>query len=262
MRDFLAPAFVSFCTVYLALGIGSFWLFSATNVATMFVVARKNAKRSLSLGELALLLGKRRALALKRFLGVEEVELRAELLAFEIVAELHAIIFNLQKFFLGRMLASRVRSACFCRRCAVRLEMEDRNEARSPARTRRSRTRRFSDASRGQSTAGVRRARLGAPRPGGDEVQCPQLPDDIAAHLLAEQLRELAAGDRLKIRSRGQHPILGARQRRRRGPPVARWLTCRRCFRTAADGMGRLAEPHHREPKTHSHSDEGGAGQR
>jgi hypothetical protein len=112
MRDFLAPAFVSFCTVYLALGIGSFWLFSAINVATVFLVARKNAKRSLSLGELALLLGKRRALALQRFLGVGEVERRAELLALEIVAELYAIIFNLQKFFLGRNRVGKPRALC------------------------------------------------------------------------------------------------------------------------------------------------------
>ena len=39
--------------------------------------------------------------------------------------------------------------------------------------------------------------------------------DHIAADLLAEQLRELAAGDRLKICNRREHQILGARQRLR-----------------------------------------------
>jgi hypothetical protein len=44
-------------------------------------------------------------------------------------------------------------------------------------------------------------------------VERAQLADDIAAHLLSEELRELAAGDRLKIPNRGEHEILGARQR-------------------------------------------------
>ena len=60
---------------------------------------------------------------------------------------------------------------------------------------------------------GVGRARLRAARTGGNEIKPPQLADDIAAHLLAEQLRELAPGDRLKITNRREHQILGARQR-------------------------------------------------
>jgi hypothetical protein len=36
------------------------------------------------------------------------------------------------------------------------------------------------------------------------------LADDIAADLLAEQLRELAAGDPLKMRNRGEDQVVGA----------------------------------------------------
>ena len=59
---------------------------------------------------------------------------------------------------------------------------------------------------------GVGRARLRTARACGNEIQRPQLADDVAAHLLAEQLRELAAGDRLKIRNPSEDQTLGARQ--------------------------------------------------
>jgi hypothetical protein len=71
---------------------------------------------------------------------------------------------------------------------------------------------------------GVGRTRLRTARAGGNEIERPQLPDDIAAHLLAEQLREFGARDWLKTADRGEHQVLGARPRREARSPIARWI--------------------------------------
>jgi hypothetical protein len=65
----------------------------------------------------------------------------------------------------------------------------------------------------------------------GAYLRRPKLADDIATHLLAEDSREFAAGDRLKYAIAVSTRFSVRESGWRRGPPIARWIASANCLR-------------------------------